>query len=103
LNAIDGKEIMMSTSLKYQDIDKVLAEADDLVEKINSMVSEDVIETQQIEFEKRLKELEALRSDMKAKMADESGSEESSSYAEGFHEAYQEIVKAMKNLKDLLN
>ena len=93
----------MSTSLKYQDIDKVLAEADDLVEKINSMVSEDVLEAHQIEFEKRLKELEALRSDMKAKVANEGASEESSSYAEGFHEAYQEIVKAMKNLKELLN
>ncbi|MGD8943114.1 MAG: hypothetical protein PVJ37_07600 [Desulfobacterales bacterium] len=93
----------MSTSIKLDDIDKVLAEADELVEKINSMVSEDVIETQKIEFEKRLKELETIRSKMKAKFKDENGSAEISSYAEGFHEAYQEITKAMKDLKDLLN
>lgn len=40
---------------------------------------------------------------MQAKMAQESESQQSGSYAEGFHEAYQEIVKAMKNLKELLN
>ncbi len=93
----------MRNSLKYQDIDKVLAEADDLVENINSMVSEDIIETHQIEFEKRLKELETIRSEMKAKVANKSESKERSSYAEGFHEAYQDIVAAMKNLKKLLN
>lgn len=93
----------MSTPLKYQDIDKVLEEADDLVAKINSMVADDAIETHQIEFEKRIKKLEALRSDMKAKMDNDSAAEASSSSAEGFHEAYQAIVKAMKDLKELLN
>ena len=94
---------MMNTSIKHNDIDKVLAEADDLVQRVNSMVSADVKVIHQIEFEKRLKELKAIRSEMQEKIAEESPSKENISYAEGFHEAYQEIVIAMKNSKELLN
>ena len=93
----------MDTSIKRDDIESVIAEADELVQRINSMVSEDVTETHQIEFEKRLKEIKNIRSKLQDKIAKQSESEENSSYAEGFHEAYQEIVKAMKNLKELLN
>jgi len=67
------------------------------------MVSEDVKETHQIEFEKRFKDLKTIRSEMQDKIAKQNESEKSSSYAKGFHEAYVEIVKAMKNLKELLN
>lgn len=45
---------MMGTSIKFDDIDTALAEADELVQRLNSMLSEDGKETHQIEFEKRL-------------------------------------------------
>jgi len=93
----------MGTSIKFQDTNTLLAEADELVQRLNSMVSEDVTKTHQIEFEKRLKEIKNIRSKMQDKIAKLSESEENSSYAEGFHEAYQEIVQAIKNLKELLN
>ena len=93
----------MHTPVKFSDIDKVLAEADRLVERISLMVSENVIETGQIEGEKRLKALESISTEMQDKISKEATPKDSSSYAEGFHEAYQDIVKAMKNLKELLN
>lgn len=44
----------MSTPIKFDDIDKALTEADALVQKINTMVTEDITDAHQIEFEKRL-------------------------------------------------
>ena len=70
---------MIDTSIKCDDIDTVLAEADELVQRINSMVSEDVTETHQIEFEKRFSELKTIRSELQDKIAKQSESEESSS------------------------
>ena len=93
----------MSRSSQIDDFDAVMAEADELVQQINSMVAEDIKETHQIELEKHLKKLENLKSEMQEMSAKQGEPDKSSSYADGFHAAYQEIVKAMKNLKELLN
>ena len=93
----------MGRSSQIDQFDAVMAEADELVQHINSMVADDIKETHHIELEKRLKKLENLKSEMQDMLAKQGEPDKSSSYADGFHEAYQEIVKAMKNLKELLN
>lgn len=93
----------MNASYKYDDIDSVLAEADELINKLESMVVDDIKEEHRIEFEKCCQQLKSSRSDVQKKITEADGEKVASSYAEGFHEAYKEIVKAMKDLKSLLN
>lgn len=70
-----------------------MAEADKLIDEIDAMVIEDIRDTQGIEFEKRCQALKKCRSNLRQKMTEEDVPEGSSTYAEGFHQANQEIER----------
>jgi hypothetical protein len=77
------------------------AEADELVQKINSEHLEDLEEEHRLQFEKHAQRLQELKSEVQVKIEDK-GIIESFSSAEGMHEAIVDIVKAMKDLTSYL-
>ena len=87
----------MPTTLKSKSIEQLLAEADELVQKINSEYLEDLEEEHRVQFEKHAQKLQEIKSEVQAK-PEEKGTIESFSSAEGMHEAILDIVKAMKDL-----
>jgi hypothetical protein len=87
----------MSTTLKSKNIEQLLAEADELVQKINSEFLEDLEADHRLQFEKHAQRLQEIKSKVQAK-PEEKGTIESFSTAEGMHEAILDIVKAMKDL-----
>jgi hypothetical protein len=86
----------------YQDIEQLLAEADALIDKINSDAVHDMEEEQRIQVEKQAQDLAQLRAATRDNLA-KAEKTESGSYGEGMHEAIDAIVKAMKNLGDILS
>ena len=88
----------MSTNLESKNIEQLLAEADELIQGINSDILEEMDEERRLKFEMHLQYLNKFKSEIQ----DDSGNINSSklgSGAEGVHEAILEIVKAMKGLK----
>jgi hypothetical protein len=83
--------------MSSKNLDQLLAEADELVQKFNSEYLEDLEEDHRLQFEKHVQKLQELKSDIQAK-TEEKGTMESFSSAEGMHEAILDIVKAMKDL-----
>lgn len=92
----------MPTTIKSESIDQLLAEADELIGKINSEFIEDLEEEHRLRFEKQARRLQELKSEVQAKTEDQ-GTAESFSPAEGMHEAILDIVKAMKDLTRYLS
>jgi hypothetical protein len=93
----DQKGNLMSTTLKTKTLEQLLAEADDLVQKINSEHLEDLKEDHRLLFEKHVQRLQEIKSTVQAK-PEGKGIIESFSSAEGMHEAILDIAKAMKDL-----
>jgi hypothetical protein len=87
----------MSTTLKSKSVEQLLAEADELVKKINSEFIEDMKADHRLQFEKHAQKLQEIKSEVQAK-PEEKGTIKSFSGAEGMHEAILDIVEAMKNL-----
>ncbi len=87
----------MPTTLKSKSIEQLLAEADELVQKINSETLGDLEEEHRLRFEKHTQRLQELKSEVQVK-AEDKGTIETFSSAEGIHEAILDIVKAMKDL-----
>jgi hypothetical protein len=87
----------MEETLKYQDIDRLLAEADDLLKQIDREVSEDMEEERRFQIEQHAQSLKKIKSEVHDKIGKE-GSSDSGSFSEGMHEAMEDIVKAMKAL-----
>jgi hypothetical protein len=92
----------MTSTFSHEEIEQLLAEADALIDKINSDAVLDLQEEQRIQVEKQAQELEQLRAEARAKLA-KAEKTESSSFGEGMHEAIDAIVKAMKNIGGLLS
>jgi len=91
----------MPTTLKSKSIEQLLAEADELIEKINSEFIEDLEEEHRSQFEKHAQRLQELKSEVQAK-TEKKGTLETGAYAEGMHQAILDIVKAMKDLASYL-
>ncbi len=87
----------MPNNLESKNIEQLLAEAEELVQKINRDVIEDLQEERRMQFEKHAQNLNKIKSEVQGKIEKKGGSEISSS-AEGMHEAIQNIVKAMRDL-----
>ncbi|MFZ7125631.1 MAG: hypothetical protein ACOWWM_05695 [Desulfobacterales bacterium] len=87
----------MQTRFNSRDIEKLLAEADALIEQINAGAIEDMETERRIQFELQAQRLEKLRSEVEEK-ASKLESAESSSYGEGMHKAILDIMAALKNL-----
>jgi seryl-tRNA synthetase len=92
----------MQKHFKYEDIEQILAEADDLLKQIDPEIIEYMKEEQRAQLEQRAQSLKKLKSEVQDKIGKE-GAPQSSSYGEGMHEAMEDIVKAMKALKSYLS
>jgi hypothetical protein len=99
---IGPKGNIMQKTLKYEDMGKLLAEADELLQQINSEVIADMEEEQRAQLEEHVQSLKKLKSEVHDKIGNE-GATGSSSYSEGMHEAIVDIAKAMKALTSYLS
>ena len=87
----------MPNNLEPMNIEQLLAEADKLIQQINSDVINDMEEEHRIQFEKHAQNLKKIKSEVQGKI-EKKGTLEISSSADGMHEAIQNIVKAMWDL-----
>ncbi len=91
----------MPKNSQSKNIEQLLAEADELIRQINSDAIKDIVEEHRIQFEKQAQNLKKIKSEVQEKIEKKEASEISSS-ADGMHEAIQDIVKSMKDLKNYL-
>ena len=84
----------MKNNLKSKNIDQLLAEADELVQKINSDTIKHMKEEHRLEFEVHAQNLKKIKSEVQGRIDNKEASEIGSG-AEGVHEAIDDIVKAM--------
>jgi len=87
----------MQATFIPKDIDRLLAEADELIKQIDTDAIRDMEEEHRIQFETHAQSLRKLRSQVQEKIEKE-GAPEGGAYSEGMHQAIDEIVTAMKNL-----
>ena len=87
----------MSNNVESENIEQLLAEADELIQQINSEAINDMQEDHRLQFEKHAQNLKKIKSEVQGKIENK-GTSETSSSAEGMHEAIQDIVKAMRDL-----
>jgi gas vesicle protein len=93
---------IMPKNLESINIEQLLAEADELIQQINSDVINDIQEEHRLQFEKHAQNLKKIKSEVQSKIEKKKTSQISSG-AEGMHEAIQDIVKAMRDLKKYLS
>ncbi|MGA2027023.1 MAG: hypothetical protein ABSH17_08145 [Syntrophobacteraceae bacterium] len=91
----------MGTTLKHEDIEKMLAEADELLRQIDPEITKDKEERRRAQLEEHVQRLKKLKFEVQDKIKKE-GASESGSYGEGMHEAIEDIAKAMKELASYL-
>ena len=91
----------MAKNLEPKNIEQLMAEADELIRQINSDAIKDMEEEHRIQFEKHAQNLKKIKSEFQEKI-EKKGTSEISSSADGMHEAIQDIVKSMKDLKNYL-
>ena len=91
----------MPKNLESENIAQLLAEAEELIQQIESDASKDIKEEHRLQVEKHAQSLKKIKSEVKGKI-EKKGTSEISSSAEGMHEALQDIVKAMRDLKNKL-
>ena len=91
----------MAKNLEPKNIEQLLAEADELIRQINSDAIKDIEEEHRIQVEKHAQNLKKIKSEVQEKI-EKKGTSEISSSADGMHEAIQDIVKSMKDLKNYL-
>ena len=91
----------MPKNLESINIEQLLAEADELVQAINSEAFNDMQEEHRLQFEKHAQDLKKIKSEVQGKIEKKKTSQIDSG-AEGMHEAIQDIVKAMQDLKNKL-
>jgi hypothetical protein len=87
----------MNATSRPKDIDRLLAEADELIKRIDSDAITDLEEQHRIQFETHAQNLKKLRSEVQEKIEKE-GALEGGAYSEGMHQAIADIMTAMKNL-----
>jgi len=91
----------MPKNSEFKNIEQLLAEADELIQQINSDAIKDMEEEHRIQFEKHAQNLKKIKTEVQEKI-EKKGTSEISSSADGMHEAIQDIVKSMKDLKNYL-
>ena len=92
----------MPKNLESKSIDQLLAEADELIQQINSDVIKDMEEEHRLQFEIHVQNLKKIKSEVQGKI-EKKGKLEISSSADGMHEAIQDIVKAMRDFTKYLS
>ncbi len=92
----------MQKTFKDEDIEKVLAEADELLQKINPAIVKDMEERRRAQLDEHAQRLKKLKSEVQDRIGKEK-TPENRSYGEGMHEAMDDIMKAMKDLASYLS
>jgi F0F1-type ATP synthase membrane subunit b/b' len=92
----------MQKTFKHEDIEQILAEADELLQQIDPEIIAYMEEEQRIQLEQQAQSLKKLKSEVQDKIGKQ-GAPESSTYSEGVHEAIEDIVKAMTGLTSYLS
>ena len=92
----------MPKNVESKNIEQLLAEADELIQQINSDAIKDMEEEHRMQFEKHAQNLKKIKSEVQGKI-EKKGTSGISSSAEGMHEAIQDIVKAMGGLTKYLS
>jgi hypothetical protein len=92
----------MEKTLKHEDFERMLAEADDLLNRIDAEIVEFVEEGKRAQLEQQAQRLKKLKSAVQDKIEKEEPSQ-NVSYSDGVHEAMDDIVKAMKALASFLS
>jgi hypothetical protein len=93
---------IMPKNLESKNIDELLAEADELIEQINSDVIKYMEEEDRLQFEKHAQNLKKIKSEVQGKIG-EKGTSEIGSGAEGMHAAILDIVKSMRDFTKYLS
>ena len=88
----------MPNNVASKNIEQLLAEADELIQKINSDVINDMQEEHRLQFEKHAQDLKKIKSEVQGKIE-----KKTNSGAEGMHEAILDIVKAVRAFKKYLS
>jgi len=88
----------MPDNLESKNIEQLLAEADELIQQINSDVINDMHEEHRLQFEKHAQNLKKIKSEVQGKIETKTNSG-----ADGMHEAIQDIVMAMRDLTKYLS
>lgn len=84
----------MKTNVESKNLDQLLAEADELVQQINSDTLKHMKEEHRLEFEVHAQNLKKIKSEVQGRIDNKEASEIGSG-AKGVHEAIDDIVKAM--------
>ena len=95
------KGSIMQKTYQYEDIEQMLAEADDLLQQIEPEIIEYMEEEQRAQLEQQAQRLKKLKSEVQDKIGKE-GPSKSRPYSEGMHEAIDDIAKAMKALASFM-
>jgi hypothetical protein len=97
-----AKGSVMQKTYEYEDIEQILAEAEDLLQQIDPEIIEYLKEEQRAQLEQQAQSLKKLKSEIEDKIGKE-GPSKSRPYSEGMHEAMDDIVQAMKSLASYLS
>jgi hypothetical protein len=92
----------MNANSDNNNIDALVSEADELLNLLNSGLLEYMEDVRRTQIERYADKLKKGRVEV-AKLAGTRRTTDYSSSSEGMHEAFDEIVEAMKALKRLLN
>ena len=84
----------MKKNVESKNLDQLLAEADELVQQINSDAVKHMKEEHRLEFEVHAQNLKKIKSEVQGRIDNKEASEIGSG-AKGVHEAIDDIVKAM--------
>ncbi len=92
----------MTTYLEDKDIEQLMAEADEIIQQINSDFIKEMEEEDRLQIEIYAQKLKKRKSEIQSRINKE-GTSETGSGAQGMHEAIDDIVKAMKALASYLS
>jgi CDGSH-type Zn-finger protein len=92
----------MQKTVKDEDIEQILAEAEELLAQIDPEILEYMDEEQRAQLEQQAQDLKKLKSEVEDKIGKE-GPSQGKPYSEGMHEAIEDIAKAMKALASYLS
>ncbi|MFO7666813.1 MAG: hypothetical protein R6V76_09360 [Desulfobacterales bacterium] len=84
----------MTKNIESKSIEQILAEAEELIQQINSDVLDDMEEERRLQFEVHAQNLKKIKSEIQRKIDNKAASDIGSG-AEGIHEAIDDIVKAL--------
>lgn len=92
----------MPKNKESKSIEQLMAEADELMVRINADAVKDMEETQRLTFETHAQNFQKIKSEVHGKI-EEKGDSEINASSDGMHEAIQDIVNAFSGLTKYLS